>query len=84
MSSEGKVAIVTGAARGIGQGYAVTLAKDGFAVTVTDLRDCDETVKLVKAVGGKVLAMADQAGLWAHRRAGEQCGGVRQSQRRQV
>ncbi len=57
MSSEGKVAIVTGAARGIGQGYAVTLAKDGFAVTVTDLRGCDETVKLVKAAGGKVLAM---------------------------
>ena len=32
-----RVAIVTGAARGIGRGIAVKLAKDGFDVAVADL-----------------------------------------------
>jgi NAD(P)-dependent dehydrogenase (short-subunit alcohol dehydrogenase family) len=35
---DGKVAIVTGAARGIGKGMATALAKAGAAVTITDIR----------------------------------------------
>ena len=35
---DGKVAIVTGAARGIGRGMATALAKAGAAVTITDIR----------------------------------------------
>ncbi|MGO8859142.1 MAG: SDR family NAD(P)-dependent oxidoreductase, partial [Acidimicrobiales bacterium] len=35
---DGKVAIVTGAARGIGKGMATALLKAGAAVTITDIR----------------------------------------------
>jgi NAD(P)-dependent dehydrogenase (short-subunit alcohol dehydrogenase family) len=35
---DGKVAIVTGAARGIGKGMATALLKAGMSVTITDLR----------------------------------------------
>ena len=34
-----RVAVVTGAARGIGAGVAVKLAADGFAVAVLDLEE---------------------------------------------
>ena len=53
---EGKVAMVTGAARGIGQAFAVGFAKCGMSVAVSDLRDCNETVKAVEAAGGKAVA----------------------------
>ena len=36
---DGKVAIVTGAARGIGKGMATALLKAGAAVTITDIRE---------------------------------------------
>ena len=36
---DGKVAIVTGAARGIGKGMATALGKAGAAVTITDIRE---------------------------------------------
>ena len=35
---DGKVAIVTGAARGIGKGMATALGKAGAAVTITDIK----------------------------------------------
>jgi NAD(P)-dependent dehydrogenase (short-subunit alcohol dehydrogenase family) len=56
----GKVAIVTGAARGIGKGMATALLKAGAAVTITDIRE--ETLKetseeLDKISGAKHLAV---------------------------
>jgi NAD(P)-dependent dehydrogenase (short-subunit alcohol dehydrogenase family) len=52
---DGKVAIVTGAARGIGEAYARALAADGAAVVVADLNaDLGEQVaKGIQADGGR-------------------------------
>src|SRR5215475_13755560 len=54
-----KVAVVTGAARGIGAGVATRLAEDGFAVAVIDLDEnsCKGTVDGITEKGGKALAV---------------------------
>jgi 3-oxoacyl-[acyl-carrier protein] reductase len=54
-----KVAVVTGAARGIGAGVAVKLAADGFAVAVVDLEESagKETVERITAAGGRAIAV---------------------------
>ena len=54
---DGKVAIVTGAARGLGQEFAVRLAGEGASVVATDIRDCDETVGRITSAGGKALGL---------------------------
>ena len=53
------IAIVTGAARGIGAGVAIRLAADGMAVAVLDLDEgnCAETVKEIQGAGGTALAV---------------------------
>ena len=43
---QGKVAIVTGAARGIGREFVRVLAQNGAKVIAADLNDCSETVML--------------------------------------
>jgi 3-oxoacyl-[acyl-carrier protein] reductase len=54
-----RVAVVTGAARGIGAGTAQRLAADGLAVAVLDLKegDCGATVDAITAAGGRALAV---------------------------
>jgi 3-oxoacyl-[acyl-carrier protein] reductase len=54
-----RVAVVTGAARGIGAGTAQRLAADGLAVAVLDLKegDCGATVEAITAAGGTALAV---------------------------
>lgn len=54
---EGKVAIVTGAARGLGKEYAVRLAEEGVAIVVGDVRDCGETVAAVEGAGGRAVGV---------------------------
>jgi 3-oxoacyl-[acyl-carrier protein] reductase len=55
-----RVAIVTGAARGIGAAVAARLAAGGQAVAVVDLdaATCAETVEKIRADGGTALAVA--------------------------
>jgi NAD(P)-dependent dehydrogenase (short-subunit alcohol dehydrogenase family) len=52
----GRVALVTGAARGIGQAIAVGLAKQGATVVVGDVGDLAETSDLIAKSGHPALA----------------------------
>ena len=54
---EGKVAIVTGAASGIGRGCAMRLAEEGASVAVTDIQQDmgQETVAAIEAAGGTAM-----------------------------
>jgi NAD(P)-dependent dehydrogenase (short-subunit alcohol dehydrogenase family) len=63
---EGKTALVTGAAHGIGRGHALELAKQGAKVVVNDLgtsvkgdgrgNDADKVVDIIKARGGSAVS----------------------------
>lgn len=48
-----RVAVVTGGARNIGREYCLKLAAEGAYIVSADLRDSDETVKLIEAEGGR-------------------------------
>ena len=57
---ENKIALVTGAARGIGQAIALQLAADGAALALCDVKAewLDDTVAKVKALGRRAEAYA--------------------------
>jgi NAD(P)-dependent dehydrogenase (short-subunit alcohol dehydrogenase family) len=52
-----KVAVITGAAGGIGQAFAKRLAEDGVHIAIADLGDGAATVKLVEAAGRQGIAV---------------------------
>jgi len=58
-SSALKVAIVTGAAQGIGGAIACRLARDGFAVAIVDINESglDEVKREIEALGAQALAL---------------------------
>ncbi|CAH1209556.1 2-dehydro-3-deoxy-D-gluconate 5-dehydrogenase [Paenibacillus plantiphilus] len=51
---DGKVALVTGASGGLGQGMALGLAEAGASIIAVASSNCDETVRLVREAGGRI------------------------------
>lgn len=65
---DGKTAIITGAARGIGKSIAIAFAKEGANVAFTDLSyddNCKATESELKSFGVKVKAYASNAANYA-------------------
>src|SRR3954470_1213276 len=50
-----RVAVITGAAAGIGQETARRLAVDGHRIAIADIADASETIGIVEAVGGEAV-----------------------------
>ena len=71
LSLEGKVALVAGASRGIGEATAKRLARNGATVICSSrkIADCDRVAKEIEAEGGKARAMVLHLGEAEHREA---------------
>jgi NAD(P)-dependent dehydrogenase (short-subunit alcohol dehydrogenase family) len=54
---EGKTAVVSGAASGIGQASAVRLAEEGAQIIIADRAKADQTLKMIADAGGKASAV---------------------------
>ena len=72
---EGRVAVITGAGRGIGREHALLFAREGAKVVVNDLGGANdgsggdagpaqEVVKEIRAAGGEAVANADDVASW--------------------
>ena len=57
MKFDNKVVVVTGAARGLGQEYAREFARRGASVVACDLRNCDDTLAIVRQEGAEGLSL---------------------------
>jgi len=54
---EGRTAVISGAASGIGQGAAVRLAEEGARIIIADRDSAKETLRMVEGAGGKATAV---------------------------
>ena len=66
MELEGKIAVVTGAGRGIGAGIATVLAKHGADLVLTDRETsgAEETAELIRKTGRKVVVLQHDVTSW--------------------
>jgi 3-oxoacyl-[acyl-carrier protein] reductase len=55
---DSKVVIVTGAARGLGQAYAVAAAQAGASVVAADIQGCDQTLEMIRDTGASGLQVS--------------------------
>src|ERR1043165_6502787 len=55
-SHKDKVAVITGAANGIGQAFAKRLAEDGVHIAIADVAPADQTVRMVEQAARQALA----------------------------
>lgn len=76
METDGRVAVVTGAARGIGRGHALEFARRGYRVVVNDIGSevdgsgssegpAGAVVDEIRALGGEAVANGDDVADWA-------------------
>jgi NAD(P)-dependent dehydrogenase (short-subunit alcohol dehydrogenase family) len=76
METDGRVAVVTGAARGIGRGHALEFARRGYRVVVNDVGSAVDgsgssegpagaVVDEIRALGGEAIANGDDVADWA-------------------
>jgi 3-oxoacyl-[acyl-carrier protein] reductase len=56
MEIRDKVVAITGAARGLGQEFARSLAAGGARIVAGDINDCEETAGIVRERGGEAVA----------------------------
>ncbi len=66
---EGKVALITGASRGIGKAIALKFASEGADIAFTDIKVNEDTVKELSDLGVKVKAYASNAADFADTQA---------------
>ncbi len=66
---EGKVALITGASRGIGKAIALKFASEGADIAFTDIKVNEDTVKELSDLGVKVRAYASNAADFADTQA---------------
>lgn len=76
---QGKIFVVTGAARSMGQAIAVRLATEGASILGLDILDMEETLRLVGVAGGEMLSViadltSPQALIDAHLQCGKRFG----------
>jgi hypothetical protein len=57
MEIGGRVAVVTGAAVGIGQAIAGRFAKHGARLVLADVGDCTQTLRMMQAAGAEAIAV---------------------------
>ncbi len=80
MELTGKIAVVTGASRGIGRAIALELGRAGATVLVNYLRNAEAAEAVVAAIGNNARAVqadvSTQAGIDALLAAGEAAGGI--------